>query len=231
MIRTRAVRTFAGVDDERDVEVFERIPWEALTERPDRRWIAYVVAAVIVLGALGVSIGRHLAGGPALSPPTTLGAATDPVTTTTGTVPPVTAPPTTVSMLTEADLMALPAANLEWPAAAVAEWFVVDHFTRDAADEDRSYVEWVRALEVEWTSTTTASVTVLARRLAAKGDEPYRRLDDEVWEVVTELGEQGWTVAAGPIPAEAPTLDAAVEATSEWVDDAGLTWPVQGTEP
>src|SRR5690606_40669996 len=104
LIRTRAVRTFAGVDDERDVEVFERIPWEALTERPDRRWIAYVVAAVIVLGALGVSIGRHLAGGPALSPPTTLGAATDPVTTTTGTVPPVTAPPTTVSMLTEADL-------------------------------------------------------------------------------------------------------------------------------
>jgi len=131
-------------------------------------------------------------------------------------------------MLTEADLMALPAADLEWAAAAVAEWFIADHFTRDSAGGDRSYVEWVRAFEVEWTSTTTASVTVVTRRLAARGDDPYQRLDEEAWEVVTELTDDGWTVAGGPAPARLPLVEVgAPEPTSEWVDAAGLTWPVQ----
>jgi hypothetical protein len=226
--RHRTIRTFAAVDDERDVEVFERIPWESLTERTDRRWIAYVVAAVIVLGALGVSVGRHLGGAPVAPPPTTLAAPTEAITTTTAAMVSPSSPPTTSPMLTEADLMALPAADLEWSAAALAEWFVVDHFTRDTTGGDRSYVEWVRAFEVEWTSTTTASVTVLARRLAAQGNDPYRRLEEEAWEVITELTEDGWDVTAGPIPVEPPSLHREdVEPTSEWVDGAGLIWPVE----
>lgn len=220
------------MDDERDVEVFERIPWEALEERPDRRWIAYVMAGVIVLGAVGISIGRQLSSRPAVPVSTTLAARTEAVTTTTALMAPPVAPPTTSIGLTEADLMALPAANLEWSAAALAEWFVVDHFTREAPEGDRSFVEWVRALEVEWSATSTARVTVLVRRLAARSGDPYQRLDAEAWEVVTELADSGWSVAAGPIAVEPPELDASRrEPTSEWVDDAGLTWEVQAGEP
>lgn len=222
------------MDDEKDVEIFERIPWESLAERTDHRWIAYVVAGVVVLGALGISVGRHLAAGPVVPPATTMATAAVPTATSQPfppSSPPTSAPaspPPTEPMLTEADLMALPAADLEWAAAAVAEWFIADHFTRDSAGGDRSYVEWVRAFEVEWTSTTTASVTVVTRRLAARGDDPYQRLDEEAWEVVTELTDDGWTVAAGPAPARLPLVEVgAPEPTSEWVDAAGLTWPVQ----
>src|SRR5690606_15799183 len=168
------------MDDERDVEVFERIPWESLQTKPDRRWIVYLTSGVLVLGAIGVSVGRQMAGPtpPAMSTPSA------PAATTMAVPPPVTEPPPTTSttppLWSEADLMALPAATLEIPALARAEWFVSDYFTRDG-EEERSFVEWVRAESIEWVAESTAEVSVLVRRLAASGDDPYTRLPTELW--------------------------------------------------
>ena len=78
------------------------------------------------------------------------------------------------------------------------EWFIADHFTA-LGGRGPLYVEWVRA-RGGMDLTTTASVTVVTRRLAARGDDPYQRLDEEAWEVVTELTDDGWTVAAGRLP-------------------------------
>jgi hypothetical protein len=246
-----ALRRFRGVDksdppSEEEVEIFERIPWDSIDSRPDRRWVAYLVAGVIVLASIGVSIGRQIgpttreAGDSTLPqsvsiPPGTLAPSTTLAVATTT--------PTTVGeeLWTEADLMALPEGTVEATAATLAEWYVTDFFTRDQVDRERSFVEWVGAWEVEWMSPALARITVLVRRLAAVGDDPYQRLDVEAWDVITRLDDTGWTVAGGPLVAEAPELavdvdddlleDSRREARTiepmEWTDPAGVIWSVQ----
>lgn len=217
------------MDEERDVEVFERIPWESLEAKSDRRWMAYALAVVIVLGAVGVSLGRQMA-----APPEAVSTTTAPVSTTPETVAPAATvevaaapgPPTTWS---EADLMALPAETIETTAMAVAEWFVVDFFTRDDPEDDRSFVEWARAWQMEWETPTSARVTVLVRRLGATADEPYHRLGAEAWDVELELDEEDWSVASRPARGETPEL--VVRDTDaiggEWTDEAGVTWRIE----
>lgn len=216
------------MDDERDVEVFERIPWESLQTKPDRRWTVYLASGVLVLGAIGVSVGRQMSAPtpPAMSTPSV------PAATTVAVPPPVTEPPptsTTAPLWSEADLMALPAATLEIPALARAEWFVSDYFTRDG-EEERSFVEWVRAESIEWVAESTAEVSVLVRRLAASGDDPYTRLPTELWLVTMELSDEGWEVAAGPRAGAPPQVADAPDRDEEWTDDAGLTWAVAGSD-
>lgn len=228
--------------EERDVEVFERIPWESLRPTPDRRWVAYLVAAGLVMGAVGVTVGRGM-GAPA--PSTTVGAVTTtPVPTvpvTLGSSVPVPPPPTAPTVhstslpqpeeWSEADLMAVPADAMDDVAAALAEWYVAEYFTRDdEEDAGRSFVEWVRVVDRRWVTTTDIDLTVAVRRLAAQGDDPYQRMPVEAWLVSVRLEEGEWVVVAGPEPAEPPALR--VELVDEnaeetlWTDPAGLEWVI-----
>lgn len=213
-------------DGDTDVEIFERIPWESLEKNPDRRWIAYLLAGALVLGAVGVSLGRQLTAGSALPPDPA------PITTTVAAPPstnpairPTTVPETTAAdqgppgAWTEADLMALSDVPLELAAATTAEWFVVDYFTRDDPGEGRSFVDWAGSLETVWIDPTTIEVTVAVRRLAAVPGAEYRRMAAEAWTVTVELGEEGWSVVGGPVEAgpvelsvTIPAIDASVPA-------------------
>ncbi|MFP3913302.1 MAG: hypothetical protein ACLFWM_00375 [Actinomycetota bacterium] len=227
------------MDDEHDVEVFERIPWESLEGKPDRRWVMYVAAGAVVLGAVGVSFGRQMAAPPPTAPTSPTASTSPTLASPPSSTVPATIPPRaeqTHPTWTEADLMALPVESVERSAVAVAEWFVVDFFTRDDPGGDRSFVEWARAWELEWLASDRMHVTVVVRRLAASGEEPYQRLEAEAWEVEVELGEDGgWAVAQGPSRADPPELvalqpdhenDQEASAGEEWVDPAGLTWSV-----
>lgn len=225
MVDRTGESTERDTDGDTDVEIFERIPWESLEKNPDRRWIAYLVAGALVLGAVGVSLGRQLTAGGTLDDPAP--------TTTTVAAPPSTNPavrPTTVpdtivanpgapGAWTEADLMALSDVPLELAAATTAEWFVVDYFTRDDPGEGRSFVDWAGALETAWVDPTTVDVTVAMRRLAAAPGAEYRRMAPEAWTVTVELGEEVWSVVEGPVEAgpvelsvTIPAIDAPVPA-------------------
>jgi hypothetical protein len=220
-------RTGESPERDTDVEIFERIPWESLEKNPDRRWIAYLLSGALVLGAVGVSLGRQLSAGSALPPDPA------PIVTTTlavlpstlATVGPTTVPETTAAdrvapgARTEADLMALSDVPLEMAAATAAEWFVVDYFTRDDPGEGRSFVEWAGSLETTWIDPTTIEVTVAVRRLAAAPGIDYRRMGPEAWRVTVELGDEGWSVVEGPVEAgpvelsvTIPEIDAPVPA-------------------
>lgn len=243
--------------EDQDVEVFERIPWEALEKQPDRRWMAYATAMAIVLGAVGITIGRGMATPQPEPPPEAM-----PPVVTTAPARPVdapAAPPEDPGAIGEspawsqADLMALPEASLETTAAVVAEWFVVDHFTRE--EDGRSFVDWAGVAELTWTGTTTIDATVIIRRLAALEDDPYQRLPAEAWQVTTELIDGSWAVTHGPVPVDPPALEASLPSYDldvpaevaalvpgsttgahevgdrwsvewQWTDDAGLTWTV-----
>lgn len=230
------------MDDEHDVEVFERIPWESLEDGPDRRWLVYLLAGAAVLAAVGVSLGRQM-GGTTPSPPATavptVSSMVESSPASTAAVPQESEPAETKPTWSEADLMALPADSVEMGAAAVAEWFVFEFFTRDDPGGDRSFVEWARTSRMAWTTASTVRATVLVRRLAAVGEEPYQRLDTESWEVVAELEEEGWIVVDGPIQGEAPNLmvhdsesraewaEGEVTMDAEWTDPAGVAWQIR----
>ena len=250
-----------GVDsDEGDVEIFERIPWDALEKPRDRRWIVYLVAAAVVMGAIGVSVGRGMITvGPSPTTAPSVPQTPDPTTPPDVTAPVATAPeiPTT---WTEADLMAVPAETLEDSAAVMAEWFIVDYFTRDGGNSDaggRSFVEWAAVVDCKWVSSSVMELTVVVRRLAAEGNDPYQRIPVEGWQVTTELGDEGWVVVQGPVATAAPDpavdlvpLDGPVPAEVaspgadgtahgameieggwivevDWTDAAGLDWLIR----
>jgi hypothetical protein len=228
-----------GVDQsDRDVEIFERIPWDSLGPAPDRRWWAYVVAAAIVMGALGVSVGRSWSDSPApiastaptTAPPIQTSITTAPAETAERPRETVPVPSTTSSLWSEADLMAVPEERLLQSAAGTATRFVVDHFTRDEDGDGggRSFVEWAEAIETTWTGADAVTVTVVVRRLAAADDDAYRRVPDEAWEVDLRLEEARWAVVGGPAGALAPDLvvDLAESEWDEWTDVVGLTWQV-----
>jgi len=194
--------------DEGDVEIFERIPWDALEKPQDRRWIVYLAAAAVVMGAIGVSVGRGMI--PVGSPPATAPSVTSPTpepTTPPDITVPLAAAPETPTTWTEADLMAVPAETLEDSAAVMAEWFIVDYFTRDGRDSDaggRSFVEWAAVVDRNWLSSSVMELTVVVRRLAAEGDDVYQRIPVEGWLVTTELDDEGWVVVQGPVATSAP---------------------------
>ena len=231
-----ADRTFAAVEHpDRDVEVFERIPWESLERTRDLRWWIYVAAAALVMGAIGVTLGRGWA---PVEPVPVVAGDSVPATSTLSTspstmvsVPPpvpdptVAAPPSTI--WSEADLMAVPEERLEAAAETVATWFLVERFTRDD-ETGRSFVEWAGALETRWVTTTTARVTMVVRRLAAEGEKAYVRVPDETWAVDLELGDTGWVVSNGPVAIEAAelTVDLRRAQTATWTDPAGLQWDI-----
>jgi hypothetical protein len=199
--------------DEGDVEIFERIPWDALEKPQDRRWIVYLAAAAVVMGAIGVSVGRGMI--PVGSPPATAPSVTSPTpepTTPPDITVPLAAAPETPTTWTEADLMAVPAETLEDSAAVMAEWFIVDYFTRDGGTADaggRSFVEWAAVVDRTWVSNSVMELTVVVRRLAAEGDNTYQRIPVEGWLVTAELGDEGWVVVQGPVATAA--LDPAVD--------------------
>jgi hypothetical protein len=229
--------------DDTDVEVFERIPWESLENGGgDRRWVAYLVAGALVLGAVGVSLGRQAVPTPAPVIPSaepTLPALG--ISDATAATSPAPAPASTSAPVTEeggwaeADLMALAEAPVEVTGASVAEWFVTDHFTREGDDGGRSFVEWAGVVAFSWLDVDRATATVAMVRLATEGTGEYRRLPPEAWEVVLALDEDGWAVVDGPMMAEggsprieiSTTDEARATVESRWVDGAGLEWPVR----
>ena len=66
--------------DERDVEIFERIPWESLEKPQDRRWVVYLLAAGLVMGAVGVTVGRGMTPSSAPEPTAPVSVSAPPVT-------------------------------------------------------------------------------------------------------------------------------------------------------
>lgn len=196
--------------DDRDTEIFERIPWEALEKRGERRWWVYVVAAALFMGGLGVTIGRTT--GPPTAPADIESEGLVPITEPMTVEPPSTNTSTTIAnsgTWAEADLLAAPVPALETAAASLAEWFVVDHFTRDGSGgsggiSGRSFVDWAGPIGFEWVESGRAEVTILVRRLAVGDEGPYRRLPDEAWTMTLALDGTGWKIVDGPFPAEPP---------------------------
>ena len=199
------------MEDQRP-EVFERIPWENLRlDRPDRRWIAYMAAGMIAVGALAYSFASSRA--PSVEPlgsvPAMASAATtspvEPVSPTLGPQPPVT-------IVSEADLMATQPHRLEMEAVAHAEWFAADFFTIDGADSlasgglerplapdgTRVFVDWVRAVGVEETGAASYRVEVMVRSMTAADGTAYRRDPLRLIAVSVEYGEAGPTVSSYP---------------------------------
>lgn len=233
--------------EDRDTEIFERIPWEALERPSSSRWWVYATVAAAVLAAVGFSAGGRMWASPetpVLSPvqgtvPTAADAVTAPAMAAPASVPvPAPASPvpsTTTVLLSEADLMAGPIDLGAVEAAGVAEWYVAGFFTRDGTEEaGRSFVDFARTVRVEWSATDAARVTVAVRRLAAPDDEPYQRLPPEVWEVEMRRGVAGWAVIDGPASSDLALPDESVVAPdtgSEWSDGAGLTWVVAKSDP
>ncbi len=210
--------------DDRDTEIFERIPWEALEKRGgERRWWVYLAAAALFMAGLGVTIGRSIAS-PTAPPeadssslvPTTLPVAAPPTSITTPSTDDVTS-----GTWAEADLMAASAPALETSAASLAEWFVAGYFTRDGSDGEggRSFVDWAGPIGFEWVESGRAQVTVLVRRLAGLDEGPYQRLSDEAWKVVLALDEEGWQIVDGPFRADVPKSPVAIEALDSAVPD------------
>lgn len=258
-------RRFGRVEHEdRDTEIFERIPWESLEKGSQRRWWVYLGAAALFMGGIGISIGRGTASPVAPAPADT----TQVVPIAEEEVAPPPSIITSTTMATsgtwaEADLMAAPVPGLETSAASLAEWFVVDHFTRDGSsgEEGRSFVDWAGPIAFEWVESGGAEVTVLIRRLATPGEGSYQRLPDEAWKVVLSLDDTGWKVVDGPYSAQPADsvvdidpLDSSVPdqvgelagdepvtgasrigpdwvIEVDWVDDAGLSWPVRRLLP
>ena len=116
------------------------------------------------------------------------------------------------AVMTEADLRAEAAPwapeddSSGWRAASYAEWFALEYFTLDGSDrrttlarwldhdlesapsEALSYVDWVRALEVESLGDGRWRTVVGLRRLVSWDGAGYSRLPTQAVEVVVDLG-------------------------------------------
>ncbi len=121
-------------------EEYEHVPWSELTadKAPDRRWLAYLAAAALVAGALGLVAVRTLwPGSPAAAPVSVETTAPsppppDPAATAESLPAPSPLDPAGPVLYSEADLLAAPAAATGAEAAVMkAEWFVADYFTSD----------------------------------------------------------------------------------------------------
>ncbi len=210
-------------------EVYERIPWETLQEKDkgDRQWLMFAVAGAIVLGALAYSF---MSNRPAPAPAaTTAPAATPTVAPVASAAPAPVLPPTASTspvVTAEADLYAVHPERVIDRVAAHAEWFVAEYLTVDGSEESRAtlaslmpaglplptaaedtrvFVEWVRAVTVEEIGPLTYRVTVLARSLAAEGEEAYRRQPPLELAVDVSLAAESPQVTTAPQIRPAPT--------------------------
>jgi hypothetical protein len=209
-------------------EMYERIPWETLEEKkPDRQWLMLAVAGAIVLGALAYSFMSNRA--TPMPVATTMTAAT-PSTSSGSTPVPEAAQPRTAAaapvVTAEADLYAVHPERVIDRAVAHAEWFVAEYLTVDGTEEGRTaltallptgvplpvaaegtrvFVEWVRAMAVEEVGQLAFRVTVLARSLAATGDETYQRQAPLQVEVDVSVAGDVPQVVMAPRVGPAPT--------------------------
>ncbi len=120
------------------------------------------------------------------------------------------------TIVTGADLLAIDPGEVDRAAAEMAEFAVVEFFTRDGqggihdpwADVAvggtgvRSYVDSAHAIQVERTSPDRRRVTVVVRLLVAVDDGGYRRQDPRAVQVDTVLGDQGVMVVDLPRPVD-----------------------------
>jgi len=215
--RRSPAHTFELVEQERN-EVYERIPWERLEEKKnDRQWLMFGLAGAVVLGALAYSYmsNRPVAVTTGSTVPVDAETSASPPVGTE-VIPPVAAPmasaPTATApvVTAEADLYAVHPERVIDRVSAHAEWFVAEYLTVDGSDQAtatlaslmpagvplpaapegaRVFVEWVRTLEVEEVAPLIYRATVLARSLAATGEDPYQR--QAPLEVVVDISVAG----------------------------------------
>lgn len=219
------------IDDEALDEHLEQIPWSELVvqQRPFPRWIAYVAAGALAVGAIGVVVGRSLP------------ASSEPVTPLVPSVSLTTLPalpnviPTTAPLYSEADLMALVPGSQEQLAAARAEWFVHDYFGTggrpgealgvvaalpDGAEIPTgggtgvSFVEWAQSAAIETVGPDLYQATVLFGMLGGSDVQSLTRLPVRAVSVVVEVKDGNASIVDLPSPAAVPA-DAGVAAWPE----------------
>lgn len=188
--------------EEKNQEVYERIPWETLEKQGgDRQWLVLGIAGAVVAGSLGYSF---MSNRPVLPepPPTEAAAAVTAPTTTLAAVPPAPAPAQTApSVVTEADLYAVDPDRLKAEAAAHARWVVREYLTQDGSSESGFlrallpadiplpstpegllvFVEWVDSVRVAEVDVGTYRVDVLARYMVSSDGGDYQRVDPELF--------------------------------------------------
>lgn len=189
--------------DEKNQEVYERIPWESLEKQGgDRQWLILGIAGAVVAGSLGYSFMSNRSA-PLPPPPTdTVAAEAAPITLAPAAPAPVPAPAQPApSLVTEADLYAVDPDLLAAEAAAHARWVVREFLANDGSTEPgvlRSllpadiplpstpegvlvFVEWVDSLGVQEVDVGTYRVDVLARYMVSADGGDYQRVDPELF--------------------------------------------------
>jgi hypothetical protein len=231
-----------------DEEHFDSIPWSALIPQThDRPWLVYVAAGAVVALVVGVLAARSLrpaspAAGPAAETSTTVQPSAALVT------------PTTVLSISEADLRAEiePAEGGRTAAAARAEWFVTDYYTRDGAGgreaelagalgrpappavgEATTYVEWARAWETASEGDGRFRVLVAFRSITNTDTGFMRGLVRGV-AVRVQVDATGGTrvmevpepveLPAAPAPADLPGPETVPVDVSEQALESALGW-------
>ncbi|CAN5777154.1 hypothetical protein BH23ACT4_BH23ACT4_05390 [soil metagenome] len=189
--------------DEKNQEVYERIPWESLEKQGgDRQWLILGIAGAVVAGSLGYSFMSNRAA-PMAPPPTEAAALAAPTTTLAPVAPapvPVPSQPAP-SLVTEADLYAVDPEHLSAQAAAHARWVVREYLANDGSSEQgvlRSLlpadiplpstpegvlvvVEWVDSVGVEEIDVGTYRIEVLARYMVSAAGSDYQRVAPELF--------------------------------------------------
>jgi hypothetical protein len=199
-----------------DGESMDSIPWESLDtfgqSRDHRRW--YMVAAVIVVVAIGISAMRNLGmSAPDPVPVTTAATAVAAAAQedTAATVSTTTAP--APALVTEADLMAVEPHMRERSAAAFAEVAVVEYFTRFAEgiwtgvefDRSRStFVEYATAVDVVPVGQFSFDVLVAVSVLDAGADGAFIRRPVRAVSIVVDTAAGDLRPAALPSPGTLP---------------------------
>ena len=186
------------------------------TSRRRRIWI--LVGGAALVAVIIFSVARTFsAPDPRITPVATTAVAPAPIPSpppTEGTLPALPPPQSAEipKLPSEADLMAdlgiavEEAPSPQWQPASYAEWFVLEFFTLDGSDhpperwewlgndpsadpsDALSYVEWVRALQVESLGDGRWRTEVALRRLVSTDGVGYSRLPTQAVEVVVDLG-------------------------------------------
>ncbi len=190
--------------DEKNQEVYERIPWESLEKQGgDRQWLVLGIAGAVVAGSLGYSFMSNRPA-PLPPPPSEAAAEAAPPATTLAPVAPASVPPPAQpapSLVAEADLYAVDPDSLAAEAAAHARWVVREFLASDGSAEHgilRSllpadiplpsppegvlvFVEWVDSVGIEEVDVGTYRVSVLARYMVSVDGGDYQRVDPEIF--------------------------------------------------
>ena len=220
-----------------DGESMDSIPWESLDTlaqaRDHRRW--YVIAAGIVVIAVGISAARNLGIGSVSSPdpvPVTAPLVAVPVATAPeGTEPTPTTTAPSSAVVTEADLMAIEPPMLERSAATFAEVAAVEYFTGLAEgiwtgvefDRSRStFVEYATAVEVTHLSPLEFEVLVAVSVLDAPDDGAYVRRPVRGISIVVDASDDQLRPARLPSPATLPFHRLEPASTDPLIPDADL---------